>query len=96
MPYEANFGFRVWGQLKGEGGRKTTNSVYTSVQFSSVAQLCPTLCDPMNRGEAMVNKILSSGALSLEGETDKGRGTSSYHRLMTSHHMWQDPLACWK
>ena len=23
--------------------------VYISVQFSSVAQLCPTLCDPMNR-----------------------------------------------
>ena len=23
--------------------------VITSVQFSSVAQLCPTLCDPMNR-----------------------------------------------
>ena len=22
---------------------------YHSVQFSSVAQLCPTLCDPMNR-----------------------------------------------
>ena len=22
---------------------------YTSVQFSSVAQLCPTLCDLMNR-----------------------------------------------
>ena len=49
MPYEANFGFRAWGQLKGEGGRKTTNSVYTSVQFRSVAQLCPTLCDTMNR-----------------------------------------------
>ena len=23
-------------------------SIYVSVQFSSVAQLCPTLCDPMN------------------------------------------------
>ena len=22
---------------------------FSSVQFSSVAQLCPTLCDPMNR-----------------------------------------------
>ena len=27
--------------------KKTTNTV--SVQFSSVAQSCPTLCDPMNR-----------------------------------------------
>ena len=25
------------------------NILYSSVQFSSVAQLCPTLCDPMNR-----------------------------------------------
>ena len=25
------------------------NFSYSSVQFSSVAQLCPTLCDPMNR-----------------------------------------------
>ena len=29
--------FRFWGQL-----------TWTSVQFSSVAQSCPTLCDPMN------------------------------------------------
>ena len=25
------------------------NSVFSSVQFSSVAQSCPTLCDPLNR-----------------------------------------------
>ena len=25
------------------------NSIFSLVQFSSVAQLCPTLCDPMNR-----------------------------------------------
>ena len=25
------------------------SSIFSSVQFSSVAQLCPTLCDPMNR-----------------------------------------------
>ena len=25
------------------------SSAFSSVQFSSVAQLCPTLCDPMNR-----------------------------------------------
>ena len=24
-------------------------SMFSSVQFSSVAQSCPTLCDPMNR-----------------------------------------------
>ena len=27
---------------------ETTNVMQCSVQFSSVAQLCPTLCDPMN------------------------------------------------
>ena len=27
---------------------KTYNDQYSSVQFSSVAQLCPTLCNPMN------------------------------------------------
>ena len=27
----------------------STTSIKQSVQFSSVAQLCPTLCDPMNR-----------------------------------------------
>ena len=29
---------------------KKTNCIISSVQFSSVAQSCPTLCDPMNRG----------------------------------------------
>ena len=24
-------------------------NIHTQIQFSSVAQLCPTLCDPMNR-----------------------------------------------
>ena len=28
---------------------KTFNTKYYSVQFSSVTQSCPTLCDPMNR-----------------------------------------------
>ena len=27
----------------------TISIVFSSVQFSSVAQSCPTLCDPMNR-----------------------------------------------
>ena len=26
-----------------------TNTIFSSVQFGSVAQSCPTLCDPMNR-----------------------------------------------
>ena len=30
-------------------GRKQTSGPESPVQFSSVAQLCPTLCDPMNR-----------------------------------------------
>ena len=28
----------------------TMESTISSAQFSSVAQLCPTLCDPMNHG----------------------------------------------
>ena len=31
---------------------QTLPSHFTSVQFSSVAQSCPTLCDPMNRSTA--------------------------------------------
>ena len=32
-----------------EGIQEETLSLLNSVQFSSVAQSCPTLCDPMNR-----------------------------------------------
>ena len=35
-------------RLKLKKVRKTTRP-FSSVQFSSVAQSCPTLCDPMNR-----------------------------------------------
>ena len=28
--------------------RETQKDIYASVQFSLVAQSCPTLCDPMN------------------------------------------------
>ena len=31
------------------GVAKSDHGVSSSVQFSSVAQLCPTLCNPMNR-----------------------------------------------
>ena len=30
-------------------GMLTHSPIISSVQFSSVTQLCPTLCDPMNR-----------------------------------------------
>ena len=40
----------VW---EGEGRTiwksNTETYIFSSVQFSSVAQLCPTLCDPVNR-----------------------------------------------
>ena len=32
----------------GVGGRSKREGIYVSVQFSSVAQLCLTLCHPMN------------------------------------------------
>ena len=36
------FSFHLFGYL-------VNNCIHSSVQFSSVAQSCPTLCDPMNR-----------------------------------------------
>ena len=36
-------------QILSTRGRTLTLSCISSVQFSSVAQSCPTLCDPMNR-----------------------------------------------
>ena len=35
-------------QIKTEN-KNSANQLFSSVQFSSVAQSCPTLCDPMNR-----------------------------------------------
>ena len=37
--------------LKPKKIKSTTVSTFSSVQFSSVTQLCPTLCDPMNRSK---------------------------------------------
>ena len=45
----------------------TTHSIHicsSSVQFSSVAQLCPTLCDPMNR-QASLSITNSRSSLKL-------------------------------
>ena len=44
---------KIWQVCAGEGRSDCTQSVAVasirgSVQFSSVTQLCPTLCDPMN------------------------------------------------
>ena len=36
------------GQMGSLGLADAHNYLYSSVQFSSVAQSCPTLCDPMN------------------------------------------------
>ena len=36
-------------RLKRLSSSKTTKQIFPSVQFSSVAQSCPTLCDSMNR-----------------------------------------------
>ena len=38
----------VWLKEQGEGRRATLTFLFGSVQFSSVTQSCPTLCDPMN------------------------------------------------
>ena len=41
------FGFMDWS--RGHGGKKDAFYFFISVQFSSVAQLYLTLCDPINR-----------------------------------------------
>ena len=38
-------GYSPWGHKESD----TTEQLHFHFQFSSVAQLCPTLCDPMNR-----------------------------------------------
>ena len=38
----------------GHPGAPAPNTLFSSVQFSSVAQSCPTLCDPMNRSTVHV------------------------------------------
>ena len=43
----------------GEGqGSLACCSLWGSVQFSSVAQLCPTLCEPMNRSTSGLPQLL--------------------------------------
>ena len=39
------------------------NGVFSSVQFSSVAQLCLTLCDPMNRSMPALLSLTNSQSL---------------------------------
>ena len=39
------------------------NRAYYSVQFNSVAQSCPTLCDPMNAERPTSLSITNSGSL---------------------------------
>ena len=39
------------------------NTIYSSVQFSSVPQLCPTLCDPMNCNTQASLSITNSWSL---------------------------------
>ena len=40
-----------------------TYCIFSSVQFSSVAQLCPTLCNPMNRSMPASLSITNSWSL---------------------------------
>ena len=38
------------GKLEGDGRNEHQHFQFSSVQFSSVIQSCPTLCNPMNHG----------------------------------------------
>ena len=41
--------FFWWGGVLSQVFIKCSRKAFVSVQFSSIAQSCPTLCDPMNR-----------------------------------------------
>ena len=59
-------------------------SVLSSVQFSSVAQLCPTLCDPMNRTR--------QASLSITNSRNSLRLTSIESVMPSSHLILCRPL----
>ena len=58
--------------------------VFSSVQFSSVAQSCPTLCDPMNRS--------MPGSLSITISWSSLRLTSIESGMPSSHLILGHPL----
>ena len=57
--------------------------LFSSVQFSSVAQSCPTLCDPMNRSQA---------SLSITNSRSSPRLTSIESVMPSSHLILCHPL----
>ena len=62
--------------------------IYTSVQFSSVTQLCPTLCDPMNRstpGLPVHHQLLQFTQTQVRWVGDAI--SSSVHPLSFSNHL---------
>ena len=62
----------------------SNSHIHTSVQFSSVAQLCPTLCDPMNRSTSLVFPVVAYGC---ESWTVK---KAEHHRI-DAFELW-----CWR
>ena len=46
--------------------RRESSVQFGSVHFSSVAQSCPTLCDPMNRSTPIINSWSSLRFMSIE------------------------------
>ena len=58
--------------------QELTSPVMVSVQFSSVAQSCPTLCDPMNR---------STPGLPVHHQLPEFTQTHVHHLVMPSSHL---------
>ena len=54
-----------WTYLQNKDSDLEANLWFSSVQFSSVAQSCPTLCDPMNRSKACLSITNSLSSLKL-------------------------------
>ena len=65
-------------------GQDVKDKVLSSVQFSSVAQSCPTLCDPMNRS--------MPGLLSITSSRSSLRLRSNESVMPSSHLIFCRPL----
>ena len=58
--------------------QKTNGFIYFSIQFSSVTQSCPTLCDPMNR---------STPGLPVHHQLPEFTQTDVIESVMPSNHL---------
>ena len=66
----------------------------SSVQFSSVAQLCPTLCDPMNRSTPglPVHHQLQEFSMRLEINYKKKKNKTEHKHMVMKQYITKQPM----